>query len=227
MTTEFYAWHFLSSSGRLANSDGRTPKVGEKITVDPPLVICQHGLHWSRRAIDALKYAPGSVVCRVLASGDTQEQEDKGCSTERTIIAMADASMVLREFACDVAEKSLTAERDAGREPDLRSWDAIETTRKWMRGEVGEAAWATAEEAAWAAAEAAAGAAAEAAAEAAAGAAAEAAAEAAAWAAAWAAAVAAAWAAAEAAAEAAAWEEFDLMLTNALNNLLGITEDSE
>lgn len=80
---------------------------------------------------------------------------------------------VLNEFACWSAEQALL---QAGHEPDPRSWAAIETKRKWLKGEAtdeeldaardaaraaaragaGVAAWAAAEAAAWAAARAAA-----------------------------------------------------------------------
>ena len=100
----------------------------------------------------------------------------------------------LRALACDFAERALNRERDAGREPDPRSWKAIEVARAYARGEASNAerraAWAAARDAARSA---------------------EGTARDAAWAAAWAAARAAraaAWAAREAAWAAAgdAWD---------------------
>jgi len=41
----------------------------------------------------------------------------------------------LRLFACDCAERVLTNERDAGREPDPRSWTAVEVARKYAIGQ--------------------------------------------------------------------------------------------
>lgn len=41
----------------------------------------------------------------------------------------------LRLFACDCAERALTNERDAGREPDPRSWTAVEVARKYVIGQ--------------------------------------------------------------------------------------------
>jgi hypothetical protein len=49
---------------------------------------------------------------------------------------MADATKTLHEFACWCAEQALLREREAGREPDKRSWAAIETKRKWLKGKV-------------------------------------------------------------------------------------------
>jgi hypothetical protein len=58
----------------------------------------------------------------------------------------------LHELACKFAEGALLKEREAGREPDPRSWEAIATKRRWIAGDATdadlEAAWA----AAWAAA---------------------------------------------------------------------------
>ena len=63
---------------------------------------------------------------------------------------------LLHEFACWCAEQALLREREAGREPDARSWAAVEAKRKWLNGEIDDeqraGAWAAA---AWAVAEAA------------------------------------------------------------------------
>ena len=41
----------------------------------------------------------------------------------------------LRLFACDCAERVLTSEREAGREPGPRSWTAVEVARKYAIGQ--------------------------------------------------------------------------------------------
>ena len=68
-----------------------------------------------------------------------------------------------RIFACDCAERALGRERDAGREPDARSWRAVEVSRLYAGGKAtdaeldaaraaaGAAAWDAAGAAAWAA----------------------------------------------------------------------------
>ena len=66
----------------------------------------------------------------------------------------------LHKLACRFAEDALKRERKAGREPDYRSWAAIEAKRKWLRKEITDkelsAAWSaarfTARSAAWSAA---------------------------------------------------------------------------
>jgi hypothetical protein len=115
---------------------------------------------------------------------------------------------ILHEFACLCAESVLHMTRDADRKI-CRS--AIETKRRWLRGDATDEELAAAWDAAWATAWAVAGAAG-AAAGAAAWGAARAAAGAAAGAAAWGAARAAAWAAAGDAAWDAAWDKQVCML---------------
>jgi hypothetical protein len=59
---------------------------------------------------------------------------------------------LLWEWACWCAERALLHERKEGREPDPRSWAAIEARRAWLRGEIDDealrAAWAAARDAA-------------------------------------------------------------------------------
>lgn len=93
-------WHFLPADGCLAHYKPKTKvRAGVTYTVSGPLTMCVRGLHFSRRAIDALDYAPGPIVCRIVATGDILHGEDKSVCTERRVIAVADASEVLREFA--------------------------------------------------------------------------------------------------------------------------------
>ena len=62
----------------------------------------------------------------------------------------------LREFACWCARNALNAERKAGREPDPRSWTAVDVAERYARGEASqaelEAAWDAAYEDAFGAA---------------------------------------------------------------------------
>jgi hypothetical protein len=220
------AWHFLSDSGKLR--DGREVEVGTWLKHSGPAVMCQSGLHASRKVTDALKYAPGSVVCRVECRDIVEEQSDKLLCRERRILWQMDATPILRAFARKCAmdvihlwdapdvvvrylktgdESLRDAARDAARAAAWAAardaaWDAA-----WdaARDAAWAAAWAAARAAAWDAAWDAAWAAARAAAWDAAWDAARDAAWAAAWDAAWDAARDAAWDAARAAARAAAW----------------------
>ena len=197
-----FGWHFLRDDST-RDQDGVPIDPGATETWDGPLSLCESGLHFCVRPMDALRYAQGALIRRVRLSGSILQPDgsDKGCATVRTELWRADVSALLHEFACDVAEQTLDRVAAAGGSVDPRSREAIATKRRWLRGE------ASAEElaAARAAAGAAAGAAARAAARAAAKDAALAAAGAAAKDAALAAAGAAAWDAAGAAAGDAAW----------------------
>ena len=229
MTKHILAWHFLPDDRKLQYAPYTPVEPGQVLRVEGPLELCRRGLHASIRPLDALRYAPGSIVCRVEMGGDILHGDDKLCASERKTLWVADATNALHEFACLCAERELLRRRRAGREPDKRCWAAIEAKRAWLRGEIDDKALAAAWDAAAAAARAAAAAAADAAVDtavAAAWAAARAAARDAAWAAwaaaddaAWAAARAAAWAAAVDAAWAAAWVEQNAELERALGEL--------
>ena len=171
-------WHFLRSDRRLGYGDGRLVVAGETLTIGGPPVLCQYGLHASRRAIDALKFAPGNIICRVHLSGEILEEHDKAVATERSTIWIADANDVLRQFARSCA---LSVAHLWNMPPIVRQY--LETGDESIRAAAWDAARAGARAAAWDAA----WDAARAAARAAAWDAARAAAWDAAWAAAWAA----------------------------------------
>ena len=68
MTKPILAWHFLADSGLLR--DGRMPpRNGAWLRHEGDIAICQSGLHASRHVSDALKYAPGAILCRVECRG--------------------------------------------------------------------------------------------------------------------------------------------------------------
>jgi hypothetical protein len=201
------AWHFVSDTLR----DGRpVPADGEVLVHEGPLKLCASGLHASKNILDALRYAPGSTICRVEVGGEIIHGNDKllVCS-ERTILWRVSGERILRKFARMCALDV------------MHLWDApdivvqyLKTGDESIRAAARDAAWDAARAAAraadWAAARAAARDAAWDAARAAARAADRAAARDAAWAAARAAARDAAWASARdaawAAARAAAWD---------------------
>jgi hypothetical protein len=142
------AWHFLSDDRCLRFGGRKKVSAGQIVRVKGPPVLCEHGLHGSRRAIDALGYAPGSIVCRVRIGGDIVRGTDKLAGTARTILAMADATAVLHEFACWCAERALKS----ANVNDPVFLAAIETKRRWMRGAATAADLEAARSAAWSAA---------------------------------------------------------------------------
>ena len=125
-----HAWHFLPDDGKLRYPPHTKVEVGQTLTCDGPPSLCKHGFHACRRAIDALYYAPDALACRVIVGGEIREGTDKIVGTQRTVVAMADATMLLHAFACDVAEKAL----DECGDDDPRSRRAIEVKRLWIAG---------------------------------------------------------------------------------------------
>jgi hypothetical protein len=90
------AWHFVSDTLR----DGRpVPADGEVLVHKGPLILCASGLHASKNILDALQYAPGSIICRVEVGGEIIHGYDKLVCSERTILWRASGEQVLRKFA--------------------------------------------------------------------------------------------------------------------------------
>jgi hypothetical protein len=131
------AWHFVrkDGAGRPILRDGREVRVGKTYTHDGPVRICESGLHASARAIDALKYAPGSVVCLVECTGIEAREDDKFVCRERKVLAMADAERLLYEFACDCAQRALEryGERLTAEQMDA-CLTAIDMRLAWLQG---------------------------------------------------------------------------------------------
>jgi hypothetical protein len=189
-------WHFLPEGRRLRYGDGRVVQVGKVYRwSEGTFGLCDGGMHMSRNILDALRYAPGPILCRVESVGRVIEGGDKLVAEGRKVLWLIDATDVLRAFdrrcALDV----------------VHVWDAPDVVVRYLKTgdeSLRSAAWSAAPAVARHAARYAARSAATAAADAAAGAAAGSAAGSAARAAASYAADAAADAAAGAAARAAA-----------------------
>src|SRR3990167_6177805 len=93
--------HYYFSNGHEAYGAQRKQEVGKTYTVEGPIIPCRNGQHASERAIDALRYGHGSIVWRVTLGGAIVPHDgDKHAASERTHVAMADATTALHEFAC-------------------------------------------------------------------------------------------------------------------------------
>src|SRR5262249_11774337 len=97
---EILAWHFLPDNGRLRYGARELVEVGKPSSATGTLGMCTNGMHASKKALHALEYAPGSIVCRVALSGQLLSDTDKICARRRRVLAMGDASTLLHEFAC-------------------------------------------------------------------------------------------------------------------------------
>ena len=190
--------YWFAASDELPHGDGRKVVIGETLTVEPPIIPCERGLHASIDPFDALQYAPGPILYKVRLSGEiVAHDNDKHAASERTAIARRDATEMLWAFARKMALSVLHLWDEP---PIVREYleTGDESKRAAARDAAWDAAWAAASDPAWAAARDAAWDAARDAARDAAWAAARDAARDAAWA--------AANAAASAAARAAAWD---------------------
>jgi hypothetical protein len=130
------AWHFVSDKLR----DGRPiPEDGEWLKHEGELVLCESGLHASRRLIDALQYAPGNTICRVEVGGEIIEGDDKLVAEKRKILWRVDGEAVLKAFArwCALQVVHLWGVSDVVIE-------FLKTGDENLRYAAGDAAWSTA-----------------------------------------------------------------------------------
>lgn len=140
MTSEekILAWHFLKDDRKLRFFPYTEVTPGSIVTATGELMMCNNGCHASIEPLDALKYAPGPIVCRVEVFGEILKGSDKLCARHRKVLWMADATNALHEFACCCVEQALFREHKAGRDTDQRSWIMIDVHRRWLRGEVSD-----------------------------------------------------------------------------------------
>ena len=138
------AWHFCRGTGdQMKLRDGRAAVVGEWLTHDGPVVICQSGLHASWRAFDALSFCSygGGSVCLVEIGDIVSEGIDKLVCRRRRIIFAVPFDDLLRAFARQAALSVLHLWR--GEVPAVvRKY--LETGNKEIRAAAGAAAGAAA-----------------------------------------------------------------------------------
>jgi hypothetical protein len=91
------AWYFCN---KRELHEGTPLEVGRAYTVEGLLKPCNRGPRWSKWALNALRYASGSIICRVRYGGDVlYDDDDNGYSSERTVLWAADVTVLLHEFA--------------------------------------------------------------------------------------------------------------------------------
>ena len=94
--TPMKAWHFVNDT---LHDGSPVPQDGETLVFTGEPILCLQGYHASLSARDALRYAPGNILCLVECGGKIIEDTDKLVCTERTIIQRIDATEMLRYFA--------------------------------------------------------------------------------------------------------------------------------
>src|SRR3990167_11431257 len=128
------AWHWLAAHPPLPYRTRQGVEAGRPYRGGGPLARCRRGLPASRRALAALQYAPGPVVCRVRLAGPLLRATDKSVATKRHVLWLADATAGLHEFALTVATDALAGGEARGEPADPRSWSALAPQRRWLRG---------------------------------------------------------------------------------------------
>ena len=96
-------YHF---SGATLRNGQPIPPVGKWLKHKGKLVPCESGLHASEHPFDALHFAPGHMLHRVVLRGKViphGNPVDKVCARERKIVATINAGKMCRAFACRVA----------------------------------------------------------------------------------------------------------------------------
>lgn len=111
------AWHFV---GKTLRGGLPLPADGEWLEHKGSLVLCEQGLHASRRVRSALAHAPGSTICRVRCDGKILDGGDKLVCTRRKILWRIDGEQLLREFARWCASQVLPL------------WDAPPVVREYL-----------------------------------------------------------------------------------------------
>ena len=129
------AWHFLPENG-MTRYNHITVIPGVEIVHKGKIKLCASGLHASIKLDDALSFAPGPILCRVLSSGRIEKGDDKIVSTRRTVLWMFDASRVLRLWGCWCVRNTKLAD---GRTTwdlltDIRSRNAVEVAERFAVG---------------------------------------------------------------------------------------------
>ena len=111
----FPAWHFLPVDKKLRYGDEREVKVGETLGIPNriPPKLCRYGMHASVKLFDALQYAPGPILCRVLVTGKTTVGRDKIAGLSRTCTEMyTDLSPVFLRWVCLMVAQDLNGSTD-------------------------------------------------------------------------------------------------------------------
>lgn len=152
-----FGWHWLKVNMTSSSGDEPPWQLGETRVWEGTVELCKAGYHHSPTPFDGLEFAPGPILSRVEASAPLSGDACKAASQSRRLVAYRSVERELRLFACDCAERALNREREHGREPDRRSWAAVDVARQYARGgatlaELESAARSAESAAAWSAA---------------------------------------------------------------------------
>jgi hypothetical protein len=135
MREAILAWHWMRVDRRLRYPPHTLVEPGMILHAEGLLELWANGLHGSRRALDALRYAPGFTVARTEHGGEIIDGGDKLCSRTRTALWIIDARLVVIDWLAVIVDRCLTGENAAGRDPDARVWGALTALQRYVRAE--------------------------------------------------------------------------------------------
>lgn len=139
IVTPVQAWHWVS--------DERVLHDGARVEAGAIYRLPQHARplprhrdsHGCVRALDALRYAPGTVVCLVELAGVVVHDPDDHATlaaSQQRVLWVADARRALTEFTCEVAETEIAVKRALGREIHPPSWEVAVAKHRRADGSV-------------------------------------------------------------------------------------------
>lgn len=127
-------YHFVGANKRLRFDMDVEVSVGKTLRFEGEPILGERGFHASKRALDALRYAPSDAewICGVRLSGTVIHGAGKSVATECTVVWMLNVRKLLVEFALWNVEQAFQAIRKVGIEPDERSIEAVCMVRLWL-----------------------------------------------------------------------------------------------
>ena len=131
------AYYFLRKDMTSGSGHEEPWKVGEARRIEGHIALCERGYHSSPTPAMALEYAPGSMLCLVDVSKPVQKDSDKQVSRKRTLLAAINVEHILYDLACRFAEDVLQIFEKEYPE-DSRPRVAIETKRRWLKGQASD-----------------------------------------------------------------------------------------
>ena len=121
----------------IAGTGYRYPTEGWTRHLNPRrLELCAYGYHYCQGP-QVLEWLNEGLLCEVESCQEHEplSREDKNASCRLRIVqTWLLTSRILRLFAADCAERALLRERNADREPDPRSWEAVGVARRFADG---------------------------------------------------------------------------------------------
>ena len=136
-------FHWLRDDMRSGSGDEPPWAVGESRAATGNIQLCEHGYHWSPTLFAGLQYAPGPVACLVEVSDAVDQDETKGVSRTRKLLAAVNVRRELQLWVADCAEHVLPF-YESVYPGDNRPRRAIVAARAFANGEIDAAAGAAA-----------------------------------------------------------------------------------